>query len=378
MSYLRALVNFTNHTKMKIAKVKNIIVVVILLAFGIQASAQSRKYSNEFLAIGVGARGLAMSNSYVANVNDVTAGYWNPSGLLGIDNDYQVALMHSEYFAGIAKFDYGAISKILDENSVAAFSVIRFGVDDIPNTTQLIDNEGNIDYDRITKFSASDLAFLFSYARNLGIPNLSVGANFKIIRRKVGDFGGAWGFGLDLGAQYQVNDWRLGGVLRDVTSTFNAWSFNLNEETKAVFQATGNELPGSSLELTLPRLLLGVSRKFPVKEKFSIAPEINLDFTLDGRRNVLIKGDPISIDPHFGFEAGYKDVVFLRGGIGNVQRVMDINGAEKLSMQPNMGVGVKIKMVQLDYALTDVGDLSVALLSNVFSLKFDINQSNKK
>ena len=42
--------------------------------------------------------------------------------------------------------------------------------------------------------------------------------------------------------------------------------------------------------------------------------------------------------------------------------------------QPNIGVGVKIKALTIDYALTDIGDQSVALYSNVFSLKLDINK----
>ena len=41
----------------------------------------------------------------------------------------------------------------LDDRSTIAISLIRFGVDDILNTTQLIDNQGNIDYNRISLFS---------------------------------------------------------------------------------------------------------------------------------------------------------------------------------------------------------------------------------
>ncbi|MFM7838808.1 MAG: hypothetical protein ACKO6K_04525, partial [Chitinophagaceae bacterium] len=44
--------------------------------------AQFRKYSNEFLNIGAGARGLAMSGAQVASVKDGTSGYWNPAGLV--------------------------------------------------------------------------------------------------------------------------------------------------------------------------------------------------------------------------------------------------------------------------------------------------------
>jgi Type IX secretion system protein PorV len=352
-------------------------VTVAFLCFFATVVAQAPKYSNEFLNIGVGARALGMSNSYVTSVNDVTAGYWNPAGLLGIKNQHQVALMHSEYFAGIAKYDYGAFATRLDSSSVLGLSLIRFGVDDIPNTTELIDANGNVDYNRITTFSAVDYAFLVSYAKQLKIPGLRLGANVKIIRRKVGDFAGAWGFGLDAGAQYDYKKWKFAAMARDVTSTFNAWSFNLSEETKQVFLATGNEIPENSVEITLPKLLLGAARKFDFNEKVSLLAELDVDATFDGKRNVLIKSKAISLDPHLGLEASYMNMIFLRAGLGNYQTYTDAVGKKIKTFQPNIGVGVKIKSVYIDYALTDIGDQSVALYSNVFSIKVDINKKVK-
>lgn len=339
--------------------------------------AQAPKYSNEFLNLGVGARALGMSNSYVVSANDVTAGYWNPAGLLGLGNQHQVALMHSEYFAGIAKYDYGAYATRLDSSSVLGVSVLRFGVDDIPNTTELIDANGNVDYSRITTFSAVDWAFIVSYAKTMKIPGLRVGANAKIIRRKIGDFAGAWGFGLDLGAQYDYKKWKFAAMARDITTTFNAWSYNLTDEMKQTFIATGNEIPENSVEITLPKLLLGGARKFDFNQKFSLLAELNLDATFDGKRNVLIKTKAVSFDPHLGLEASYMNIVFLRAGIGNYQSYTDALGKKVKTFQPNIGVGVKIKSVTIDYALTDIGDQSVALYSNVFSLKIDINKKMK-
>jgi hypothetical protein len=48
-------------------------------------------------------------------------------------------------------------------------------MDNIPNTIDLIDNDGNIDYDRITTFTAADHAFLISYARKMKVPGLRHG-----------------------------------------------------------------------------------------------------------------------------------------------------------------------------------------------------------
>ena len=350
---------------------------VVFLSFISLAFAQAPKYSNEFLSIGVGARALGMSNSYITSVNDVTAGYWNPAGLLSIGEQHQAALMHSEYFAGIAKYDYGAFATRLDTSSVLAFSLIRFGIDDIPNTTDLIDANGNVDYDKITTFSAVDYAFIVSYAKQLKVPGLRLGASAKVIRRKVGDFAGAWGFGIDAGAQYNYKKWRFAAMARDVTSTFNAWSFNLSDREKEVLIATGNELPENSVEITLPKLILGGARKFDFNDKVSLLAEMDMDATFDGKRNVLIKSNAISLDPHLGLEASYMNIIFLRAGVGNYQTYTDAVGKKINTFQPNIGVGIKIKQVYIDYALTDIGDKSVALYSNVFSIKVDINKKTK-
>ncbi len=349
----------------------------LLAALGISCavglSAQDApKYSNEFLAVGVGARALGMGSAYTAVVSDVTSGYWNPAGLLGVKGDLQVGVMHSEYFAGIAKYDYVGLAKPIDSVSTIGFTFVRFGIDNIPNTIDLIDPSGNIDYDRITTFSSADQAFIISYARKLPIPGLRVGGNAKVIYRRVGEFGKAWGFGLDAAAQYEKDAWRFSAVVRDVTGTFNAWSYSLDQRTVDVFTQTGNDIPENSVEVTLPRLMLGATRQFRFGPKFGLVAAVDLENTFDGKRNTLIKSSAVSTDPRIGLELGYAGVVFVRMGMSNIQYVMDISDQRQLTVQPNIGIGLKIKSVSLDYALTDIGDNSVALYSNIFSLKFDL------
>jgi len=351
--------------------------VVSLLAFG--GHSQAPKYSNEFLSIGVGARALGLSNAFTALANDATAGYWNPAGLTQIQSNLQLSLMHTQYFAGIARYDYGSLAFRSASNSHFAISYIRFGIDDIPDTSELIDAEGNINYDRIRSFSASDNAFLISYARPFpGIENLSIGANAKIIRRTAGSFAGAWGFGLDAGAQYKWNDWHFAAMARDITSTFNAWSYDFNDAMREVFTLTGNEIPESSLEITLPRLILGAARQFRFGEDFGLLATMDMVITTDGRRNVLIKGDPFSIEPNLGLELSFRDMIFFRTGMGNIQRYTRDNEKYRTGLQLNMGLGIALgDRLSIDYALTDVGDQSVALYSNIFSLRFNIDRRER-
>lgn len=352
------------------------IAVLFTTSAAFSQSSVAPKYSNEFLAIGVGADALGLSNAVVAQTSGVNSGYWNPAGLTGTNKWLDVGLMHSEYFAGIAKYDYLGLAHTIDEKSTAGVSIIRFAVDDIPNTTQLIDNEGRVDYDKITTFTAADYAFLFSYARKLSIPGLSVGGNFKIIHRKVGDFAKSWGFGLDAGATYQRNEkWKFGAVVRDITSTFNAWVFTLDQTTKEVFTLTGNAIPKNGLELTLPRIILATNYKTNIGKKgMNVSGEIDLDITTDGRRNTLLKTGLISGDPHMGISIGFKDIVALRGGISNMQYIKNFDDSQHLTIQPNIGIGLRIKNVHLDYAFTDIGDQSTALYSHVISLRLLLNK----
>ena len=185
------------------------ILPILFILLTQSVSAQSvRKYSNEFLNIGVDAAALGMSNAVVASTSDVNSGYWNPAGLVNLE-DNQLSIMHASYFANIANYDYIAFAKPLDDKSAIGVSVIRFGVDDILNTTQLIDAEGNIDFNRISLFSTADWAVTFSYARELPLDGLNIGANAKVVRRVIGDFANSWGFGIDVGLQWKKGNWNF-------------------------------------------------------------------------------------------------------------------------------------------------------------------------
>ncbi|MCU0438310.1 MAG: PorV/PorQ family protein [Raineya sp.] len=327
------------------------------------------KYSNEFLNIGVGARGLAMSGTMTASVDDVTSSYWNPAGLLHIKSKYEVSLMHAEYFAGIAQYDYAGFATPVDSTSHIAISAIRFGVDDIPDTRFLYDANGAINYNNVQFFSAADYAFQVSYAKRLPkLKNLQLGGNFKVIYRQAGDFATAWGFGLDAGAQIKLGKWNVGAMARDITGTFTAWRHNL-ALLYAIYAQTGNPIPQNSVEITVPKLNIGTSRRFPIQKKFGILTAIELQNTFDGKRNTLISSDFISIAPALGIEGDYKQTIFLRAGIGNYQKIKNFDGSTYNSIQSNFGAGFKLKRFTIDYALTDVVSNDAGLYSHVFSVK---------
>lgn len=357
----------------------SVLYFLLSLALPICVFSQVRKYSNEFLNIGAGARGLAMGGAQVASVSDATGGYWNPASLVNVKDNPEAMLMHADYFAGIAKYDYGTLAlPIQDNKRTIGISVLRFAVDDIPNTLYLVQPDGSLNYDNIQSFSSADYAFLLSFAQQYTENKnrkISIGANAKIIYRKVGSFANAWGFGLDAAAMMHGNRWKLGLMAKDITTTFNAWSFNFTDREKEALYLTQNNIPVKSTEITLPRIVFGGAYNFKITPSVNLLAEANLDFTFDGRRNTILSTNNMSVDPHIGIETSIQNVFFVRAGISNFQKTISdkdtLNQTKTWIYQPSIGAGFKIKNVAIDYAYTNLANQGNPLYTHVFSLKLD-------
>jgi hypothetical protein len=346
-------------------------ILLFLFVLPLCVNAQAfRNYSNEFLNIGVDAAALGMSKAVVARTNNVNAIYWNPAGLVGIE-DYQGSLMHASYFAGIANYNHAAFAMPIDKNSAFGISIIRFGVDDILNTTELIDSQGNIDFNRISLFSAADYAFNIAYARNLLFKDVKFGVNAKVVRRIIGDFASSWGFGFDVGLQFERNNWKFGLMARDITTTFNSWAINENEFNKISDAIPGQnqELPETT-EITKPKIQVGVAKEFRIGRLFNLQTEVDLNIRFE-QTNDIFSSEVGSIDPAVGFQLDYDQLVYLRLGVGNFQYITQFDEGKSLSLQPNFGVGFNYRGIQVDYALTNIGSVGNALFSNIFSITID-------
>ena len=320
----------------------------------------AQKYSNAFLQIGVGAAGQGLAYACVASTDNTNAAYWNPAGIVRNNhNQWEISAMHSEWFGGIGKYDYlGVTLPGKNEKQRIALSLIRFGVDDIPNTLSLYNEDGTVNFDNLSSFSASDYAFLFSYSKkigkNTGINPLSLGLNAKIIHRNIGKFANSWGFGLDAGLQYHKNNVKAGIMFRDITSTFNVWRFSFSEEEKNILGVTGNDLPSERLEITNPQIVVGASfvKRF---NKIGISPELDFYIQTDGRRNTLFSTDKLSLDPAIGCEINFISKVFLRFGANQFQFFPVGNNQKTWAARPAFGAGFKTRSIQIDYGFNDPG-----------------------
>ena len=53
----------------------------------------------------------------------------------------------------------------------------------------------------------------------------------------------------------------------------------------------------------------------------------------------------------------------------NFQKELQLDNSKSLTFQPNLGIGFSYEGISVDYAITDIGDQSVALYSNIFSIE---------
>jgi hypothetical protein len=300
--------------------------MLVLLTTSVFSQGSGNKYSGEFLAIGVGGRPLGMGGAFVSLVNDVTAGYWNPGALARI-NYPQLSLMHDERFGNLVNYDYGSIAIPFGPSTSVGLSIIRLGVDDVPNTKGAwldLNNNGyfdagdRLDYSKIKFFNAADWAVYLTYSKRQN-EKLSYGVNLKVISRSIDD-GSAWGIGFDVGAIYSFNDkFRLGANLQDISTTYLAWN-------------TGRK------ELITPTAKVGGSYDIGIFKTGRITPAVDFDVRFENRKFAsLAHLGPVSFDMHAGLEYGFKDLFAVRVGYNDVKQL-------------TLGAGVKLPKLNIDYS----------------------------
>lgn len=358
-------------------KIKWLVVCCFLILVKVINAQAVRKYANEFLKIGVGGQYLGTGGALITSESDPATVFYNPAGVGAFDR-VSVSAMHNSYFAGIANFDYAGVIFPLKYRQNIGVSIVRMGIDNIPNTIHLYNPDGTINYDRISSFSVSDMALYLSFGRRVrDTLGLSFGGSVKVLKRDIGSFANAWGFGIDAGAQYCTEKYRVGVYLQDITSTFSSWKFSFDDSTKEVLRATNNEIPNSSTEISLPTIHFGGQYNilFGKTRQMQFSPMAKLSVYTD-KRNVLLAG-PLSLDANIGGEFGIYNIAFLRFGLSNFTTEINPLGENVLKFQPTIGAGFRLDQFQIDYAFNNVGNAGVGLYSHVFSASYRFQKKER-
>ncbi|MEX0686836.1 MAG: PorV/PorQ family protein [Balneolales bacterium] len=349
--------------------------LTLILSCGIQIIVHAQdletvKYGGDFLSVGGGARALGMGSAHVSMADDITAGYWNPAGLTNVEN-FQMAYMHSERFAGIVAYDYGAVAlPVRGSDDVLAISFFRQGVDGIKNTLHAWDPENNRPRSDpsqyFTEFSAADMAVFLTYASPIN-ESLSWGASAKILNSRLGPFANAWGYSLDLGAQYETGNFRAGVNLMDITTMMKLWTVN-TEELQQLADSFQDEIPTGVNERVPPTVKIGISQYFDFGD-FSLLAGADTDLRFEGRKAYYINAGDMSIEPHIGGEVGYHDLVFIRVGVTDFNTDPEGN----FYTSPTFGAGLKVGSVYVDYGFAGFGGIASELgFTHRLSLKVEL------
>ena len=332
---------------------KPIILSFVLVLAASQARAVN--YSNEVLAIGVGARALGLGGAYVGTADDSTAVYWNPAGLPKIKHIEVAAIQQGRQYGSSGLNEVGSqyffMSGGMSVPKIGTFgaAIMRFGVDAIPQVSSTLGPNGEPVIDGY--FKTQDLALLGSYGVKFN-PSFSGGLTLKYLTggtsglkqtsSVMGDASSSY-YGADLGLMVD-----FGGM----TPNLQGLTFGLNVQ----------DLYGSGV--SWKNTPTNPTDKVDMNPKAGIAYNMPFAFLKDNNSQLTFA---IDADPkygsntlmHYGSEFWYKDTLAFRGGIR--QFLGGLQGIET-----SLGASFRIYILQADYAfinyeLTPMHYLSLAV-----------------
>jgi hypothetical protein len=291
---------------------KKIIVFLFILQ---SASAQSVSSGVSFLKLGVGARSVAMGESFTAVSGDHASLYYNPASLQR-SSRHELMLMHKSWIAGTSTEYLGAT--ILGDRWNYGFSLHSTSVDDIEVRLIPGESEGT--------FSARNIAVGGSIAYGLS-DRLAVGVSGKFLYEKI-FVDEASGYGFDLGVLYSYDDKiSFGGSILNIGSM--------------------NELRNQSSPLPTT-IRLGAAYTTALTDQFHGIGSVDAVKTLDDAHTHL----------HTGIEIAYDHFAFFRTGY--------MTGYEFRSF--STGIGILFASVKFDYAFVPFSGAFNS--THTFSLSF--------
>jgi long-subunit fatty acid transport protein len=292
----------------------------------------------QFLKIGVGARGTAFGESFVAVANDASALFWNPAGLIQTEGN-QLFISHTQYVADINHEFVGATYKITPSD-VIGLSLISLGTDDMPVT-----NETN---PRGTgrMFKYSDLAVGLTYARQM-TNQFSFGATVKYVEETL-DVLKMRAFLVDLGTYYWTG-------LRSVRFAVVVSNFgNDVSPTGTVELYDGRKVTPSAdgFQSFSPPTLFKVGLAFEPFETESqkLTTSIQLNHPNDNAENIRL-----------GAEYTWNDMFSIRAGLKRTigEPILGKDGSSEEDI--TLGAGVKVPIstakINVDYAYANFNRL---------------------
>lgn len=282
----------------------------------------------QFLTIGVGGREVAMGEAVTATTGGPGSIFWNPAGIVdGNNNDIYAA--YNPWPAGI---HVGALSYAYSNTDIGTIAInakyVNFG--DMEITTEASpDGTGQM-------LQMSNYVIGLSYGRYL-TDRVSMGLNSKLVSEKYG-INGYTTLAWDIGLLYR-SDFRNLKIGMSILNFSNEIQFNGSyiDYSYARSYLTGNEIPFDRWSL-------------PMTFRFGAV----IDLVNKGTSRLIAAFDMVHPNDNveqynIGIEYAFNNMAFLRAGY----KLTAYQGGL------SAGIGFKLNMICIDYALTNLGNLGV-------------------
>lgn len=296
----------------------------------------------QFLKIAPDARSLALGGAFVANVNDVSAMYWNPAGIAQTDTGkVNAQLSHTQYFGDISA-NYAGVVTRLGKYSFLGAQVFSMNYGTMDETTEF-DPKGTG-----RTFALSNYYIGLSYAQIL-TNSFSFGLNARYANE------GYPGVSIhnvlfDLGLKYDigVKNTRFG-------VSFSNFGFNVNPEGKAtILKFNGPTDITNFTTVTVPGIFrLGIAFDPLMGYKHNITVSAQLNHPTDNNET-------------YGLGAEYAFKRFAYGRLGYEF------GSDQRYIAPSAGIGLKLRR-NFGGLTIDYGYLAKSTIGNIQRITLAVN-----
>ena len=299
----------------------------------------------QFLKIGIGARATALGGSYVSMADDITSIYWNPAGIVRIENN-AVFLGHNKWI-GDSEFESVGFAHSFNKRNAIGVSINYLSFGEMEQTT-VREPEGNGKF-----FSAYDLAVSLTYAQML-VQNFSVGFSVKYIKEQIWDLSAST-VAFDLGALFSPG-------FRPISFGVSLSNFSpdLEFQGENLYEEVGFVEGSDPVEITLRTTPYPLPLIFRFGAAYTLFNGEQRKFTMSVEGNHLTDSEQ---KVNMGAEYYLSDAIILRSGY----RLNDDEG------KYSAGFGIRYPATesitaQIDYAYADLGRL---LISHRFTFTFE-------
>lgn len=327
---------------------KNLFIIMINLLFTTtfiysQNVSKTGTTSASVLEIGIGAASTSMGGAFVSIVDDVSALYWNASGIANLTG-YQAMVSHTTWIAD-TRHDFAGLVLPLGDFGTIGLSLVSLSMDDMKvRTVEQPNGTGEF-------FSAGDLVVGLSYARKL-TERFSIGFTVKYIEQNIWHMK-ANALAIDAGTTFKTD--LFGGMVIGASMSNFGTSMKLDGRDTRYFIRLDESKQGSNE--TIPTNIEMDEWELPLTFLIGISTYVfqKNNYELKVAADAIVPNNNYQ-SMNVGLEFGILNYINLRGGYNSLF-LEDSEGGL------SMGIGVTSKMllsiatVNFDYAFRDFGRL---------------------